>query len=160
VAEHVTGVDELRALAAPWTPEKVAETCGCDVSDVVNVSELFAKHGTAGVYDGLGVEHHGAGVDTVRLVASLVALCGYADEPQLHDRASPRFADEAVPAILRVDEIEPAPPPPAARPVGFDEHRCSARCTARRRRACCRAPSSRESRTPCAGSSSWARTPR
>lgn len=122
VAAHVRGIETLRALAEEWTPVRVAAVTGTEPSDVVKVAELFATQGPSGIYDGLGIEHHAAGVDTVRLVAALVALTGSADAQALHDQPSPTFLDDPVPAILRVEQQEPVPPAPTKMPVGFDEH--------------------------------------
>jgi anaerobic selenocysteine-containing dehydrogenase len=119
VAEHVVGVEALRALASEWTPDRVSEVTGCQPRDVVEVAELFAKEGPSGIYDGLGIEHHGAGVDTVRLASSLVALCGYADAQVFHDKDG---ASEVLPAFLPVAQQEPIPPAPQKRPVGFEEY--------------------------------------
>lgn len=38
---HTVGVDELRLMVDPWTPEKVAETCGVDADDVRRAAKIF-----------------------------------------------------------------------------------------------------------------------
>lgn len=43
VHEHTIGVDELRAVVDPWTPEKVAETCGVDADDVRRAARIFGE---------------------------------------------------------------------------------------------------------------------
>ncbi|OGQ12477.1 MAG: hypothetical protein A2138_01640 [Deltaproteobacteria bacterium RBG_16_71_12] len=120
VAEHALGFEELRALALPCTPEVVAKTCGVEPGQVTRVAEWLATVGPPGVWEGLGIEHHGGGVDTVRLVSSLVALCGGAAAQSVHDR---KAADGApLPLLLPVEQQQPAPPQPEQRPVGFDEY--------------------------------------
>ncbi|MBI1947410.1 MAG: molybdopterin-dependent oxidoreductase [Deltaproteobacteria bacterium] len=120
VAEHALGFEELRAQALPYTPDVVAKTCGVQPGQVTRVAEWLATVGPPGVWEGLGIEHHGAGVDTVRLVSSLVALCGGAAAQSFHDRKAPDGAP--LPLLLPVDQQEPAPPAPDKRPVGFDEY--------------------------------------
>ncbi|HEY0373779.1 MAG TPA: molybdopterin-dependent oxidoreductase [Amnibacterium sp.] len=41
IAAHTVGVGELRSTVEPWTPERVAETCGVDVDDVRRAAEIF-----------------------------------------------------------------------------------------------------------------------
>ncbi|MCC7074442.1 MAG: molybdopterin-dependent oxidoreductase [Deltaproteobacteria bacterium] len=120
VAEHSLGFDELRTLAKPYTPEVVAKTCGVEPGQVTRVAHWLATVGPPGVWEGLGIEHHGAGVDTVRLVSSLVALCGGAGAQSFHDRKLDEGAP--LPLLLPVDQQEPIPPAPEKRPVGFDEY--------------------------------------
>jgi len=43
VQEHTVGVDELRLVVDPWTPEKVADTCGVDADDVRRAARIFGK---------------------------------------------------------------------------------------------------------------------
>ena len=41
IAEHTANVDRLRSVVEPWTPEKVAETCGVEAADVRRAAEIF-----------------------------------------------------------------------------------------------------------------------
>jgi ferredoxin-nitrate reductase len=41
IAEHTANVDQLRSVVEPWTPEKVAETCGVEAADVRRAAEIF-----------------------------------------------------------------------------------------------------------------------
>lgn len=120
VASHTVGFEELRTLAQPFTPEVVAQTCGVQPGQVTRVAEWLATIGPPGVWEGLGIEHHAAGVDTVRLVSSLVALCGGAGAQSFHDKKPEDGAP--LPLLLPVDQHEPIPPAPGRRPVGFDEY--------------------------------------
>ncbi|TFC39144.1 nitrate reductase [Cryobacterium sp. TMT2-14] len=41
IAAHTIGVDRLRAVVEPWTPDAVAETCGVSVDDVREAAQIF-----------------------------------------------------------------------------------------------------------------------
>jgi anaerobic selenocysteine-containing dehydrogenase len=41
IAGHTANVEQLRSVADPWTPEKVAETCGVEAADVRRAAEIF-----------------------------------------------------------------------------------------------------------------------
>jgi ferredoxin-nitrate reductase len=41
IAEHTANLDQLRSVVEPWTPEKVAETCGVEAADVRRAAEIF-----------------------------------------------------------------------------------------------------------------------
>ncbi|MDP9694013.1 UNVERIFIED_ORG: anaerobic selenocysteine-containing dehydrogenase [Arthrobacter globiformis] len=41
IAEHTANVEQLRSVVEPWTPEKVAETCGVQAADVRRAAEIF-----------------------------------------------------------------------------------------------------------------------
>jgi ferredoxin-nitrate reductase len=41
IDEHTANVDQLRSVVEPWTPEKVAETCGVEAADVRRAAEIF-----------------------------------------------------------------------------------------------------------------------
>ncbi|MFF2488412.1 molybdopterin oxidoreductase family protein [Microbacterium sp. NPDC058062] len=41
IATHTIGVDELRAHASEWTPERAADVCGLDARDIRETARLF-----------------------------------------------------------------------------------------------------------------------
>jgi anaerobic selenocysteine-containing dehydrogenase len=41
VAAHTLGIDELRERAQQWTPEKAADVCGVDASDIRRAARIF-----------------------------------------------------------------------------------------------------------------------
>jgi anaerobic selenocysteine-containing dehydrogenase len=45
IAGHTANVDQLRSVVEPWTPEKVAETCGVDAAGVRRAAEIFGTEG-------------------------------------------------------------------------------------------------------------------
>jgi anaerobic selenocysteine-containing dehydrogenase len=43
IAEHTVGVDDLRSVVEPWTPEAVAATCGVSADDVRAAARIFGE---------------------------------------------------------------------------------------------------------------------
>jgi anaerobic selenocysteine-containing dehydrogenase len=54
VAEYVTGLDDVRALAAEFTPEAVASACGTDAATIRRLAHELAAAPTAAVYARIG----------------------------------------------------------------------------------------------------------
>ncbi|MET0375995.1 MAG: molybdopterin-dependent oxidoreductase, partial [Rhizorhabdus sp.] len=54
VAENVTGIEELRAAVAPFTPAYAAERAGVDAADIVEAARIFAASRFAGAGCGVG----------------------------------------------------------------------------------------------------------
>jgi len=77
------------------------------------------------VWEGLGLEHQRGGVQAVRAVTALSALCGYVDVAggsRLTHPPKPPFWGELLPGLYRLRTAEPAPPWPEDRPLGSLEH--------------------------------------
>jgi anaerobic selenocysteine-containing dehydrogenase len=64
-----------------FSPEKGTPVTGIDPEAVRNVALAYATTKPAGIFTGNGLEHHGHGVDTVRLLALLKAVTGNLDIP-------------------------------------------------------------------------------
>ena len=45
VADHTLGVEDLRSVVEPYTPEKVAEICGVDPDDLRRAAAIFGESG-------------------------------------------------------------------------------------------------------------------
>ncbi|MBI3184342.1 MAG: molybdopterin-dependent oxidoreductase [Myxococcales bacterium] len=123
-AEEAVGFEEFRLLAAQFPPERAAEVTSVPAAKIAEAARMFAQHGPASVWDGLGIEHHRSGLQTVRAVAALSALCGYVDVPggaQLMNRPGPGFFGELLPPLYRLATPEPLPPKAQARPIGYEE---------------------------------------
>lgn len=41
IAQHTMGIEELRAQAAPWTPDRAAEVCGVAADDIREAARIF-----------------------------------------------------------------------------------------------------------------------
>ncbi len=123
---NTLGLEELRALAATYTPPEVERLCGIPAADVERIARMMAQEGPTGVWGGLGVEHHENGVQTLRAISSLEVLVGRFDgtqEPRsILTPPGPRFRDELLPALYDMATPEPVPPAPKARPIGRDSY--------------------------------------
>lgn len=125
VEANTVGHGELRQLAETYDPERVQAITSVPAADVERAARLFATQGPGGVWDGLGIEHHENGVQTVRAVAALSALCGYLDiegGSELVFKPGPGFFDGPLPQLYRMVTPEPAPPRARAKPLGYEEY--------------------------------------
>ncbi|MFO0596774.1 MAG: molybdopterin-dependent oxidoreductase [Myxococcaceae bacterium] len=111
--DRLHGLEELSALAAQYPLERVTELTGLAAADVTKVVDLLLNVGQVGIWQGLGVEHHVTGVQTVRAITSLEVLCGRfddADPRSLVTPVGPQFRDEMLPALYRMKTPQPVPP--------------------------------------------------
>jgi anaerobic selenocysteine-containing dehydrogenase len=124
VAQETVGFEELAALAAQYPAEVAAQITGVPPDRLRAAVRLFAE-GPGTIWDGLGLEHHANGVQTIRAVTSLAALLGYVDVPgglTLKSRPEAGFWEEPLPQLYRLATPEPIPPPPAAKPLGYEDY--------------------------------------
>jgi anaerobic selenocysteine-containing dehydrogenase len=80
IAQYTVGFEELKARAAEWTPERVAETCGISVGEVVELAREYGqtvrRGEPAAIRTNYGVQRvHGGGM-SVRNITCLPALVG------------------------------------------------------------------------------------
>jgi anaerobic selenocysteine-containing dehydrogenase len=54
IADHVTGLDEIVRLCAPFTPEAVAQPCGVDAAVTVRIARELCAAPSAAVYGRIG----------------------------------------------------------------------------------------------------------
>ena len=73
------GVDEVLALAAPFTPERVAAACGLEAADIRTVARELADAPAAAVYGRIGTCTTVHGTVTQWLIGVLNALTGNLD---------------------------------------------------------------------------------
>jgi anaerobic selenocysteine-containing dehydrogenase len=76
LAEHATGVDELRRRADPWTVEHAAEVAGLPAAAVEQFARLYAETSPAIVRCGWGLERNRNGGSAVAAVLALPAVAG------------------------------------------------------------------------------------
>lgn len=81
LAELVTGLDDVIAAAAPFTPEVVAEACGLPAQDIRRLARALAAAPTACVYGRIGTTTAEFGTLTSWLVDVLNVLTGNLDRP-------------------------------------------------------------------------------
>lgn len=123
LAAKLLGLEELRALAAQYPLERVSELTSVPPEKIEKMAELMMTGGPLGVWQGLGVEHHVSGVQTVRAISALEVLCGRfegADPRAMVSPVTPRFHDEMLPALYRMRTPQPVPPPVADKALGRD----------------------------------------
>jgi anaerobic selenocysteine-containing dehydrogenase len=77
----VTGVDELRAAAAPWTPERAAIATGIAADDIRALARMLASTPRAVLYGRIGVCTQDFGGLAAWLCYALNALTGHLDTP-------------------------------------------------------------------------------
>lgn len=105
LADLVTGLDEMMAAAAPFTPEVVAEACGLPAADIRRMARALAAAPTACVYGRIGTTTAEFGTLTSWLVDVLNTLTGNLDRPggamfttaaagASNTRGAPRFGRE------------------------------------------------------------------
>ena len=81
LAELVTGLDEVAALSAPFTPELVAAAVGVDAATIRRMAHELAAAPTACVYGRIGTTTAEFGTLTSWLVDVLNVLTGNLDRP-------------------------------------------------------------------------------
>ncbi|WNV89368.1 molybdopterin oxidoreductase family protein [Umezawaea sp. Da 62-37] len=81
LAPHVNGLDGVRELVAPFTPEAVADKCGIDAATIRALTHRFAAAERAAVYGRIGTTTVDFGTVASWLVDVLNALTGNLDRP-------------------------------------------------------------------------------
>ena len=81
LAEHVNGVDEVRALAAGFSPEAVAAHCGVPADEIRALAREIAAAPTAAVYGRIGTSTVEFGTLGSWLVDVINILTGNLDRP-------------------------------------------------------------------------------
>jgi anaerobic selenocysteine-containing dehydrogenase len=76
IAERTEGFEDLKALVAEYTPEKVAEISGIPVEGLREVAKTYATHKPSAVIYAMGITQHTTGTDNVKSTANLAMLCG------------------------------------------------------------------------------------
>jgi anaerobic selenocysteine-containing dehydrogenase len=77
----VTGIDDLRAAARPWTPERAAAITGMGADDIRGLARALAKTPRAVLYGRVGVCTQEFGGLAAWLLNAVNALTGHLDEP-------------------------------------------------------------------------------
>lgn len=125
VEANTVGLAELRALAEQYPLERVEALTSVSKELVLRAARLLSEKKPFAVWEGLGIEHHQNGVQTVRAVTCIAALCASIDVPgglELVHRPGARFFEEPLPQLYRLSTPEPVPPPVQALPIGYEEH--------------------------------------
>ena len=81
VADHVAGLDELRSVLAPFTPDAVAAVTGVAAGDIVRLTHRLAAAPSAAVYGRIGTTTQEFGTVTSWLIDVVNTLTGNLDRP-------------------------------------------------------------------------------
>ncbi|MBR4702340.1 MAG: formate dehydrogenase subunit alpha [Oscillospiraceae bacterium] len=81
VREKTEGFEELKALAAEYTPEKVGEVCHIDPDMLREAARMYAKAKKAPIIYCLGVTEHSTGTEGVMSLSNLALLTGKLGKP-------------------------------------------------------------------------------
>ena len=122
---ETVGFEAFAALAASYPPARTAALTGVSEAQLLRTARLLGTETPTGIWPGLGVEHHENGVQTVRALAALEALCRRSGDPEVRQDLTPvrsTAATTPLPALPRFRTPSPVPPPPRARAVGAAEH--------------------------------------
>ncbi|KVA72149.1 molybdopterin oxidoreductase [Burkholderia ubonensis] len=104
ITSHTVGFDALRARAMAYPPERVAQICGIDASELIDLARRYGATRKASIRLNYGMQRVRGGGNAVRAIASLPALTG-----AWRDRAgglllsSSEWAPVNQPALLRPD---------------------------------------------------------
>ncbi len=79
LAEHISGLEQVRALAEPFLPERVAAACGIAASTIRSIARELAAAPRAAVYGRIGTCTQAFGTLTSWLVDVLNVLTGNLD---------------------------------------------------------------------------------
>jgi anaerobic selenocysteine-containing dehydrogenase len=79
LAEHITGLEQVRVLAEPFLPERVAAACGIAASTIRSIARELAAAPRAAVYGRIGTCTQAFGTLTSWLVDVLNVLTGNLD---------------------------------------------------------------------------------
>ena len=81
IAEHVVGVEQVRALAADFAPEAVEQACGVGAGEIRELARELAAAPTAAVYGRIGTSTVEFGTSGSWLVDVINVLTGNLDRP-------------------------------------------------------------------------------
>ena len=76
IDRHTIGFEALAARAAPWTPERSAQTCGIASEQVVRLAREYGTIKPAAIRLNYGMQRVHGGGNAVRAIACLPALIG------------------------------------------------------------------------------------
>ena len=119
------GLEALGKLAAQYPLERVEQLTSVPRAELERVVVMLLENGPVGAWQGLGVEHHVSGVQTVRAITSLEVLCGRFEGADPRSLVSPNAADfhqQMLPALYRMRTPHPAPPALSEQPVGHERY--------------------------------------
>ena len=110
VTRYTSGLEELRAHVAEWTPERTAAVTGIGALEVVALARDYATTKPAGILPGVGMQRaYGAG-SALRAIQCLPALAGQWRHPAGGIAFAHSFEALRTRRLMRTPECPPPPP--------------------------------------------------
>src|SRR4051812_9767318 len=81
IAKHTLGIEQLRARAREYPPERVSAITGIPVETIVSLGEQYGRSRAAFIRVNYGLQRHGGGGMAVRTIACLPAIVGHWQRP-------------------------------------------------------------------------------
>ena len=81
VRERTESFEAFQDFIATWDPRRVEAISGVPARDLERAAHVYAEHGPAAIFYGLGVTEQAHGVDGVRTLANLALLAGNLGKP-------------------------------------------------------------------------------
>ncbi len=76
VEERTENFDIMASVIEDYTPEKVEQTTGVPVEDIIKAARLFATEDRGAIYYAMGITQHSNGTDNVLALANLAMVTG------------------------------------------------------------------------------------
>jgi anaerobic selenocysteine-containing dehydrogenase len=76
IADHTLGFEQLKARALTYTPERVAQICGLEKTEIVELARAYGNTRKAAIRLNYGVQRVRGGGNAVRAIACLPSLTG------------------------------------------------------------------------------------
>jgi len=76
ITERTEGFEEFRKVVEGYPPQKAAEICGVDATDIRRAARTYAQADSAAIVYAMGITQHTTGVDNVLSLANLALLTG------------------------------------------------------------------------------------
>ncbi|GBH26392.1 molybdopterin containing oxidoreductase [Burkholderia vietnamiensis] len=106
IANHTVGFEALKARALSYPPERVAQICGIDASELIELARRYGATRKASIRLNYGMQRVRGGGNAVRAIASLPGLTGgWRDRAGGLLLSSSEFAPIDHAALLRPDLI-------------------------------------------------------
>ena len=81
VAERTEGFEELKAVVAEYTPERVEAITGIPAADLAEAARVYARAENAAILYAMGITQHTTGIDNVVSCANLAMVTGNIGRP-------------------------------------------------------------------------------
>ena len=81
VAERTEGFEELKAVVAEYTPERVEAITGIPAGDLAEAARVYARAENAALLYAMGITQHTTGIDNVVSCANLAMITGNVGRP-------------------------------------------------------------------------------